>query len=114
MTSQDAPPKTRHDADRSNNVPPSQHGDEHEQRVQPGAAADFSGLKFLAEIIGTPPCASYSNSSDLSSSDQIAFGHGDIMHLSIGQRMIAETSCHRDEMDRKVIQAVPETDYASQ
>jgi hypothetical protein len=33
---------------------------------------------------------------------------------SIDQRMIAETSCHRDETDRKVIQVVPETEYASQ
>jgi len=33
---------------------------------------------------------------------------------SISQRMIAETSCHRDETDRKVIQVVPETEYASQ
>jgi hypothetical protein len=33
---------------------------------------------------------------------------------SIGQRMIAETSCQREEMDRKVIQAVPNTEYASQ
>lgn len=32
---------------------------------------------------------------------------------STGQRMIAETSCYRDETDRKVIQAVPETEYAS-
>lgn len=32
---------------------------------------------------------------------------------STGQRLIAETSCQRDEMDRKVIQAVPETEYAS-
>ena len=32
---------------------------------------------------------------------------------STGQRLIAETSCHRDEMDRKIIQAVPETEYAS-
>lgn len=34
--------------------------------------------------------------------------------VSISQRMIAETSCHRDETDRKVIQGVPETEYASQ
>ncbi len=33
---------------------------------------------------------------------------------SIGQRMIAEASCERDEMDRKSIQAVPNADYASQ
>ena len=32
---------------------------------------------------------------------------------SIDQRLISETSCNRDEMDRKVIQAVPETEYAS-
>jgi hypothetical protein len=30
-----------------------------------------------------------------------------------GQRLIAEDSCHRDEMDRKIIQAVPDTEYAS-
>lgn len=33
---------------------------------------------------------------------------------SIDQRITAETSCHRDEMDRKEIQVVPETEYASQ
>ena len=32
---------------------------------------------------------------------------------SIGQRLFAETSCNRDEMDRKVIQVVPETEHAS-
>jgi hypothetical protein len=32
---------------------------------------------------------------------------------SIGQRMVAETSCQRDEADRKLIQAVPTTEYAS-
>jgi hypothetical protein len=32
---------------------------------------------------------------------------------SIGQRMIAESSCQRDEMDRKIIQDVPDTEYAS-
>jgi hypothetical protein len=33
---------------------------------------------------------------------------------SIGQRMIAEASCERDEMNRKSIQAVPSAEYASQ
>ena len=33
---------------------------------------------------------------------------------SIDQRMTAETSCHRDEMDRKEIRVVPETEYAAQ
>jgi hypothetical protein len=33
--------------------------------------------------------------------------------VSIDQRMTAETSCHRDEMDRKEIQVVPETEHAS-
>src|ERR1043165_7612961 len=33
---------------------------------------------------------------------------------SIGQRMIAERSCYRDETDRNVIQAVPNAEYVSQ
>ena len=33
---------------------------------------------------------------------------------SIGQRMMAEESCQRDDADRKSIQAVPGTEYASQ
>ncbi len=35
-------------------------------------------------------------------------------NASIGQRMLAETSCERDEMDRKSIPAVPGAEYASQ
>ncbi|MEP7151871.1 MAG: hypothetical protein ABI856_09195 [Nitrospira sp.] len=33
---------------------------------------------------------------------------------SIGQRMVAEASCERDEMERRPIETVPGADYASQ
>ena len=35
-------------------------------------------------------------------------------NASIGQRMLAEASCERDEIDRRPIQTVPGAEYASQ
>lgn len=35
-------------------------------------------------------------------------------NASIGQRMVAESSCERDEMERRPIETVPGAEYASQ